>query len=156
MSLHQEMERVKKMIQTSDIITLILGIASLVTACGTILLSFRYNKLVQGQVEMQIRERITNARIRYEDLTIQYNEELNNDLIISVFESAKEEFLNSYDEACQKYLDKKVDKERFKKSYFVEIQSIVKNDNFKEKYDSQSTDYKATVKVYNEWFNLEK
>ena len=121
------------MIQTSDIITLILGIASLVTACGTILLSFRYNKLVQGQVEMQIRERITNARIRYEDLTIQYNEELNNDLIISVFESAKEEFLNSYDEACQKYLDKKVDKERFKKSYFVEIQSIVKNDNFKEK-----------------------
>ena len=91
------------MIQTSDIITLILGIASLVTACGTILLSFRYNKLVQGQVEMQIRERITNARIRYEDLTIQYNEELNNDLIISVFESAKEEFLNSYDEACQKY-----------------------------------------------------
>lgn len=150
------MERVKKMIQTSDIITLILGIASLVTACGTILLSFRYNKLVQGQVEMQIRERITNARIRYEDLTIQYNEELNNDLIISVFESAKEEFLNSYDEACQKYLDKKVDKERFKKSYFVEIQSIVKNDNFKEKYDSKSTDYKATVKVYNEWFNLEK
>ena len=150
------MERFKKMIQTSDIITLILGIASLVTACGTILLSFRYNKLVQGQVEMQIRERITNARIRYEDLTIQYNEELNNDLIISVFESAKEEFLNSYDEACQKYLDKKVDKERFKKSYFVEIQSIVKNDNFKEKYDSQSTDYKATVKVYNEWFNLEK
>ena len=149
------MERVKKMIQTSDIITLILGIASLVTACGTILLSFRYNKLVQGQVEMQIRERITNARIRYEDLTIQYNEELNNDLIISVFESAKEEFLNSYDEACQKYLDKKVDKERFKKSYFVEIQSIVKNDNFKEKYDSHSTDYKATVKVYNEWFNLE-
>ena len=150
------MERVKKMIQTSDIITLILGIASLVTACGTILLSFRYNKLVQGQVEMQIRERITNARIRYEDLTIQYNEALNNDLIISVFESAKEEFLNAYDEACQKYLDKKVDKERFKKSYFVEIQSIVKNDNFKEKYDSQSTDYKATVKVYNEWFNLEK
>lgn len=144
------------MIQTSDIITLILGIVSLITACGTILLSFRYNKLVQGQVEMQIRERITNARIRYEDLTIRYNEELNNDLIISVFESAKEEFLNSYDEACQKYLDKKVDKERFKKSYFVEIQSIVKNDNFKEKYDSQSTDYKATVKVYNEWFNLEK
>lgn len=156
MSLYQEMERVKKMIQTSDIITLILGIVSLITACGTILLSFRYNKLVQGQVEMQIRERITNARIRYEDLTIRYNEELNNDLIISVFESAKEEFLNSYDEACQKYLDKKVDKERFKKSYFVEIQSIVKNDNFKEKYDSQSTDYKATVKVYNEWFNLEK
>ena len=69
---------------------------------------------------------------------------------------SKEEFLNAYDEACQKYLDKKVDKERFKKSYFTEIQSIVKNENFKPKYDTQSTPYKATVKVYNEWFDLEK
>lgn len=105
---------------------------------------------------MQIRERITNARIRYEDLTIVYKEKLSNDLIQSVFESTKEEFLNAYDEACQKYLDKKVDKERFKKSYFAEIQSIVKNEEFKQKYDSQSSPYKATVKVYNEWFDLEK
>ena len=48
------------------------------------------------------------------------------------------------------------DKERFKKSYFTEIQSIVKNESFKQKYDTQSTPYKATVKVYNEWFDLEK
>lgn len=137
-------------------ITLILGIVSFLTACGTILLSFRYNKLVQGQVEMQIRERITNARIRFEDLTICYREKLDNKLIISVYESTKEEFLNAYDEACQKYLDKKVDKDRFKKSYFTEIQSIVKNESFKQKYDTQSTPYKATVKVYKEWFDFEK
>lgn len=137
-------------------ITLILGIASLITACGTIVLSFRYNKLVQGQVEMQIRERITNARIRYEDLTIQYKEKLGDELIKSVYESTKEEFLNAYDEACQKYLDKKVDKDRFKKSYFTEIQSMVKNESFKQKYDTQSTPYKATLKVYKEWFDLEK
>lgn len=142
--------------KTSDMITLILGIVSFLTACGTILLSFRYNKLVQGQVEMQIRERITNARIRFEDLTICYREKLDNKLIISVYESTKEEFLNAYDEACQKYLDKKVDKDRFKKSYFTEIQSIVKNESFKQKYDTQSTPYKATVKVYKEWFDFEK
>ncbi|WP_321834367.1 hypothetical protein [Clostridium butyricum] len=142
--------------QTSDIISLVLGISSSITALGTLVLSFRYNKLVQGQVEVQIRERITNARIRYEDLTIRYKNDLNNNLITDVFESAKEEFLNSYDEACQKYLDKKVDKQRFKKSYMVEIQSIVKNTSFKEKYDTQSTPYKATVKVYNKWFDLEK
>ncbi len=142
--------------ETNDIITLILGIASIITACSTIVLSFKYNKLVQAQVEMQIRERITNARIRYEDLIINYGNKLDNELVKGVYESTKEEFLNAYDEACQKYLDKKVDKERFKKSYFVEIQSIVKNENFKQKYDSQSTQYKATVKVYNEWFDLEK
>lgn len=146
------------MMQTSDVITLLLGIASLITACGTIILSFRYNKLVQAQVEMQIRERITSARVRYEDLIINYNKELKagDELIIKVYESTKEEFLNAYDEACQKYLDDKVDKERFKKAYFIEIQNIVKNDNFKSKFDTQSTQYKATVKVYNEWFDLEK
>ena len=52
---------------------------------------------------------------------------LNDELIKMVYESTKEEFLNAYDEACQKYLDGKVDKERFKKSYFIEIQSIVKS-----------------------------
>lgn len=122
--------------QTSDIITLILGIASFITACSTILLSFKYNKLVQAQVEMQIRERITYARTRYEDLIINHNKELNDELIKMVYESTKEEFLNAYDEACQKYLDGKVDKERFKKSYFIEIQSIVKSVDFKQKYDT--------------------
>lgn len=143
--------------QISDIITLVLGIASVITACVTLLLSSKYNKLVQAQVEMQIRERITNARNRYEDLIISHGDQLQDKgLIRQVYESTKEELLNAYDEACQKYLDKKVDKERFKKSYFTEIQDIVKNEVFKQKYDTQSTSYKATVKVYNEWFNLEK
>lgn len=142
--------------QSSDIISVVIGITTFITTCTTINLSFKYNKLVQGQVEMQIRERITNARIRYEDLTIDHLKELGDKLIQQVFESAKEEFLNSYEEACQKYLDKKVDTKRFKKTYTNEIQSIVKNENFKAKYDCQSTPYKATVKVYQEWFNLEK
>lgn len=142
--------------ETGDIITLALGISSTVTAVATILLSHRYNKLVQGQVEIQIRERITNARIRYENLTIEHQKNLKDELIQGVFNSSKEEFLNAYDEACQKYLDKKVDRKRFKKSYSNEIQSIVKNPAFKSEFDSRSTPYQATVKVHDEWFNLEK
>lgn len=142
--------------QSSDIISVVIGVTTFITTCTTISLSFRYNKLVKGQVEMQIRERITNARIRYEDLAIAHVKELEEELIKKVFESAKEEFLNSYEEACQKYLDKKIDTKRFKKTYTNEIRKIVENENFKEKYDTQSTPYKATVKVYQEWFNLEK
>lgn len=142
--------------ETNNIIAIILGISSFITACSTVLLSYRYNKLVQGQVEMQIRERITNARVRYEDLIIKHNDKLNDKFIQSVLNSAIEEFLNAYDEACQKYIDKKVDKERFKKSYFKEIQSIVENENFKQKYDSESSQYKATKKIYREWYDLEK
>lgn len=63
--------------KVSDIITLILGIASIITACSTIFLSYRCNKLVQGQVEMQIRERITNARTRYENFAIAHDDKLN-------------------------------------------------------------------------------
>lgn len=96
--------------ETNNIIAIILGISSFITACSTVLLSYRYNKLVQGQVEMQIRERITNARVRYEDLIIKHNDKLNDKFIQSVLNSAIEEFLNAYDEACQKYIDKKVDK----------------------------------------------
>ncbi len=141
--------------QTGDIISLICGLASFFTASGTILLSFKYNKLVQGQVEIQIRERITNARIRYEDFIINHQNDLNSELIKKAYESIKEEFLNAYEEACQKYLDNKVDKKRFKKSYHIEIKNIVGNGAFKEKYDTQSTPYNATVKVYKEWFDLE-
>ena len=71
--------------ETDDIITLVLGLSSTLTAVATILLSFRNNKLVQGQVEMQIRERITNARTRYENLTIEHGKNLGDKLIQSVF-----------------------------------------------------------------------
>lgn len=142
--------------EISDYITLTIGTGTMVTALGALFLSKNYNRLIQGQVEMQIRERITNARIRYEDLTLRHNEDLDNELVKTVFDSATEEFLNAYDEACQKYIDSKVDRERFKKSYFNEIQSIVENHIFKSKYDFTTTRYRATVKVYKEWVDLEK
>jgi len=104
---------------------------------------------------MQIRERISNARVRYEDLTLQHKQNLDDKIIESVFDSAKEEFSNAYDEACQKYLDKKVDKTRFKKSYTNEIKSIVDNPAFAAQYKGPQTRFQATVKVYNEWFTLE-
>lgn len=140
----------------SDWITLAIGIGTMLTALCALNLSKNYNKLVQGQVEMQIRERITNARIRYEDLTLQHNQNLEDELVKNVFFSATEEFLNAYDEACQKYLDYKVDRERFKKTYLNELQSIVENVNFKAKYEFTITKYRATVKVYKEWIDLEK
>lgn len=141
---------------TADaIVNLTIGIGTILVAICAIINSFQNTRLAQAQVEMQIRERISNARTRYEDLTIKHGQNVDDELIAAVFNSAKEEFSNAYDEACQKYLDKKVDKIRFKKSYTNEIKNIVDNPAFSERYKGPQTQFQATVKVYQEWFTLE-
>ena len=137
------------------IITLVIGIGTILVAICAIINSYQNTRLAQAQVEMQIRERISNARVRYEDLTIKHGQKTDNDLILAVFKSSEEEFANAYDEACQKYLDKKVDKIRFKKSYSNEIKNIVDDSAFSERYKGSQTRFQATVKVYNKWFKLE-
>lgn len=52
-------------------------------------------------------------------------------------------------------MTKKVDRERFKKMYLHEIRQLVEYPEFKEKYDSISSRYNATKKVYNEWNHME-
>ena len=76
--------------------------------------------------------------------------------IKQIYESAKQDYLNSYEEACVKYLDNKVDKLRFRKTYYIEIQNIVTKEPYKATFNSFSSTYTAIKKVYDEWFNLEK
>ncbi|MCM1118505.1 MAG: hypothetical protein NC543_04005 [bacterium] len=114
------------------------------------------NQMQMGQVEMQIRELIQNARSRYEDIAIQLNGHESDETYGKVITSALEGVLNAYDEACAKYLDDKVDKERFKKLYHDEIRQLVTDEATKEKYREPQTKFHATNKVYTEWNNLEK
>ena len=55
-----------------------------------------------------------------------------------------------------KYIDGKIDKERFKKTYIVELRNIVGSDSLKQYIDSTSSPYNAIKKVYNEWNNFEE
>lgn len=64
----------------------------------------------------------------------------------SIYDMLTEEVLNAYDEACAKYNDGKVDKERFKKMYLHEIRQLVESPELKEKHDSISSRYDATKK----------
>jgi len=114
------------------------------------------NELQMGQVEMQIREMILNARRCYEDKVSHLKEHDGDDVYIGVVASALEGVLNAYDEACAKYLDGKVDKERFKKLYHDEIRQLVTDKAIQEKYREPQTKFHATNKVYTEWNNLEK
>lgn len=141
-------------------------IASLVVAVLAFLLSIlafiksnsaakTANDLTKGQVEMQIREMISTAKSRYADIGIQLSKDLENETLKSSALSALEDVLNTYDEACAKYIDNKVDKARFKKLYITEIRNVVENENTKDKYQMPQSRFQATVKVYHEWNNLE-
>ncbi len=159
-----------------EIAKFILTCISIVISIFAIIISINANRksnetakentrIANGSLELQIREMISESR-RYltnaihelvlieTDTTKSQNEELNN-TINQQYESAKQDYLNSYEEACAKYIDKKVDTKRFKKTYYIEIQNIVTKEPFKSTFDSFSSTYTAIKRVYDEWFNLE-
>lgn len=113
-------------------------------------------EMQKGQVEMQIREMISTARSRYQDKVFQMIGHEDDDVYKALAESALEDVLNAYDEACAKYLDDgKVDKVRFKKLYYDEIRQLVTDSVNVDKYREPQTKYHATNKVYKEWNDLE-
>ena len=128
-------------------------------------ISFEQNKISQGQAETQMRELIMGAR---QEVSI-CSEKLVNCILIDnekdsqlqtvyqkMFDAAQEDLRNAYEEACSRYLEEKVDKKRFKRMYYSEIQSLVENKDQIEYFDSVKSRYKCILKVYKEWFDLEK
>ena len=139
----------------TNIINWISPIISILAFVFSLLSFYKSNALAKGQLEMQIHEMITSAKTRYGDLGLQLKKDQQNTILAASVMAALEDVLNAYDQACAKYIDKKTDKERFKKSYVNEIRHLVENDNTKKYYIGPQTKYRATVKVYNEWNNLE-
>lgn len=141
---------------TNEKITIIISVLSFLLSLFSLILSrinmVRVEKIYYGQTELAIREAITSAKNRVAN-TIQ--DTTLNSYKNQLVKFAIEEFINSYEEACSKYIDKKVDKKRFKKIYFDEIKNLVENEDFK-KYFQFGSKYDSIKNVYNEWFNLEK
>ncbi len=145
-----------------SVCSLIFSIFALSNSKKSNVLSKEYNELVIGQTELLINSRITETKNKvidfslkiFEDDSLEENSEKKGNFI-KVLLSHQESNLNAYDEACAKYLDNKVDKERFKKTYFTEIREIVENKELKDFFDPTTTRYKTILKVYREWFDLE-
>ncbi len=116
------------------------------------------NNIRMGQEELEIRKMLSVARRDFLDIAEKINDGVSDDkgdFLLRRFDAVKEDFANVYDEACMKYLDGKIDKDRFKKSYNVEIRRMVEDPAFKKLYDDISTKFQATVKVYKEWNHSE-
>lgn len=127
-------------------------------------------KAASAQLETSIRSEITNVTKQIMDLALEiskYNSECPEDtrteaqkshmlVLKQQWKVVNENYLNTVEEACSKYLDNKIDKVRFKKSYINELGNIAKKEQFHIHMHPQGTsNYKAIWKVYEEWFNLE-
>lgn len=132
----------------------------------------RANRFSSGMLENDVRRLIIEAKTRFEDLATELENLLNGRSVDELsdaekklfnqkklrFQSRIEEVLNSYEQACGKYIDEKIDKNRFRKDYTSEVQRIFSDKkSFYDLLHPQGTSkFKALWKVYEEWFNLEK
>jgi len=130
------------------------------------------NDIALGQAENDLRRDIANAKIRYEDICAEAEEITQGKLLQELTSDEKkllspklkrmksylEEYLNTYENACTKYLDKKIDTTRFKKSYVSEIRNLFEppTNAFKDFLHPEGTSrFKGLWKVYKEWNDLE-
>lgn len=152
-----------------EITYIIISVIGLFISCISIFISVKSNiraknaiKLSQGQIELDIHQLLNQTKKDVMDVHLVIAEKCIDsefdikEILLQALNTAMERNLNAYEEACAKYLDDKVDKERFKKNYHVEIRRLVEDKNNKEKFDPTTSVYKAILKVYDEWNNLEK
>lgn len=125
-------------------------------------LQSQYNDMVnvqtltaQGALETQIRSSISESVYYMALIGVEMakdTENAGNELLQQAYHAAEETYRNAYEDACGKYLDGKVDKNRFKKLYNVEIRRLVEDEPYKRYYENNQSAYTSTLAVYREWF----
>lgn len=124
--------------------------------------------LVHGQLEIELRNQITDSRRYVEDFFKEHmdflaksvsalteDEKKKRERLKTSANSAIEGYLSALDGACQKYIDSKIDKVRFKKAYQREIRQAVQDEGHKEFFPPGHA-HNALMRVYEEWENPER
>lgn len=124
------------------------------------------NKVANGEIELSIFSIIKETETRVMDLTIEMSkfdienlnsqEEKQYNILTMAFNQAIESNLNAYEEACAKYLDGKVDVDRFSRMYHTPIRNLVEHEDYEKYFKPITSSYKCILKVYKRWHNLEK
>lgn len=144
---------------------------SLVISIFAFATSHKASQIAMGESEKSSRDLLSQARRHMDECVkdlsgVQTNKEAAdyNETKFKATEhslkSAVEDWLNAYEEICSKYLDKKIDRKRFKKTYKSEIRGIVesKEDNefvYRLINPEGTSRFRAIWKVYRQWEHLE-
>lgn len=125
-------------------------------------------KLQHGMVEMEISRFIEDAKSKINEISvvmtpfcakeksgnISKEESLILDSYRKNIDAATQTLINCYDSACSRYIDGKLDKVRFKKTYKIEIIQLVKEKDLEKYFHPLTSSYKPILEVYSEWENL--
>ena len=145
-----------------EIVAIVISAIGILISIISIVRANNAHKIAQGQIELNIHQLISQTKKDVMEVSLLIAEKCSNDdqemkgVLKQALNTASEQNLNAYEEACAKYLDNKVDKERFKKNYHIEIRQLVEDENNGNKFDATTSPYKAILKVYKEWNDLEK
>lgn len=149
-----------------EIITLTISVLAILISIASYL---RTSSIAMGNLELSIRERLSSSKTAVQNSIAQLTpllskkntigldptETLQLQAFEGIYKSCIEDNLNAYEEACAKYLDKKVDRKRFRKTYKTEIKQLVEKTDYNDYFHPTTSRYKAILKVYNSWENLE-
>jgi hypothetical protein len=155
-----EMPRLRKILQTSKkYIKYLLLIAQILTPVFSVYVIWKTNtltntaNLLQINNAIQIRTDIVNSvEMELKELKLLSNENIDVDQVMLLNEkrlNAITALLNTYEFACQQYINNKIDKAAFK-LFFSELIKYIKE----EKYNIYLIDiekYSAINNVYKEW-----
>lgn len=141
---------------TEEVATLIPTIFSAAAIVIALLSYLNSRKASRVSTELLIQQLISNARKDTYEFMYEISENKKGEVAKKLLDAYIERELNTYDVACAAYLDKKIDKTRFKKTYFTEIQTLFEKTDGVKKILERNGRYNAVKKVYREWSNLEK
>jgi len=145
--------------KTETILAILALLFSAINIVFYVLLTIKCNAMsktqmltAQGALEAQIRSLISNATKELTHYAVSLEKEPDSNVLQQSFLVAEESYRNAYEEACSKYIDGKVDKGRFEKSYKQEIYKLINNNDQKKFYATNQSTYNATLAVYKEWY----
>ena len=143
--------------------TIIAGLALLVSVINVVLylgLQGKCNDMTkiqmltaQGAIETQVRNSISDATKEVLHYATEVEKNPSSEVTQQAYFSAEEMYRNAYEDACAKYIDRKIDVERFEKMYKHEIYKLVNDPQQKEFYATNQTAYASTVVGYKNWFS---
>ena len=67
-----------------------------------------------------------------------------------ICKAVNQEYLNTYEEICNKYIDKKVDKKRFENNYKLPIKQLFDSGIFDKELNPQNSPYEGILYVFKE------
>lgn len=133
--------------------TLVVAVASVVASC---VVAFMAARLQKALIESQVYEHITRARLEFVDIAVASHEaSLADEAARRDWDNAwyarQAAFLKAYDDACSKYLTRKVNGKWFERQYKAEICQLMESPIGLWLSGDQHDDYLDLKETYRKW-----